>query len=139
MTAAYLGRPYAFSGTVRHGRHIGTGNGFPTVNIPAPARQMLPPNGVYFSRIELEGDIYNSISNIGINPTVNPGASGEGGIQPRTIETFIFDFDRDVYGDEVTVFFDHFSRGERRFRSREELFAQIERDCAQAMEYHKKV
>ena len=43
-TALYLGRPYAFSGTVKHGKHLGTGNGVPTINIPAPSRQMLPPN-----------------------------------------------------------------------------------------------
>ena len=130
-TAKYLGRPYAFNGEVSHGRHIGSKNGFPTINIPVPARQMLPPNGVYFSRIELGGRVYNSISNIGFNPTVSDGSR-------KTIETYIFDFDEDVYGTDVTVYFDHFSRGERKFRSREDLFDQIARDCEQAKEYHKK-
>lgn len=129
-TAHYLGRPYAFYGKVAHGRHLGSKNGFPTINIPAPARQMLPPNGVYFSRIELGGKIYNSISNIGYNPTVSD--SGK-----KTIETYIFDFDEDVYGDDVTVYFDHFSRGERKFRTREDLFDQIARDCRQAENFHK--
>ena len=137
-TALYLGRPYSFSGIVRHGRHIGSGNGFPTINIPAPARQMLPPNGVYFSRIILNGVEYKSISNIGVNPTVTQNDDqAELTVKPvKTIETFIFDFDKDVYGDEVTVYFDHFSRGERKFRSREELFDQISRDCDQALAYH---
>ena len=136
--ALYLGRPYAFSGTVRHGKHIGSSNGFPTINIPAPARQMLPPNGVYFSRIVINGIEYKSISNIGVNPTVNQSSeNAELTVRPnKAIETFIFDFNKDVYGDEVTVYFDHFSRGERKFRSREELFEQISRDCDQAMAYH---
>lgn len=131
-TAMYLGRPYAFSGTVKHGRHIGTSGGFPTINIPAPARQMLPPNGVYFSRIDIGGRQFSSVSNIGINPTVNddPGR--------KTIETNIFDYDDDAYGSDVTVYFDHFSRGERKFRDKEELFAQIARDCENARNYRKK-
>ncbi len=128
--AAYLGRPYTFEGTVKHGRHIGSKNGVPTINIPAPGRQMLPPNGVYFSTITLDGRTYNSVSNIGINPTVNDDPT------IKTIETNIFDFNDDVYGDEVTVSFDHFSRGERRFGSKDELFAQINTDISNALEFH---
>ena len=137
-TAMYLGRPYSFSGKVRHGRHLGSKNGFPTVNIPAPDRQMLPPSGVYFSRIVICGIEYKSISNIGVNPTVNQDDDhAELTTKPhKTIETFIFDFDKDIYGDEITVYFDHFSRGERKFRSREELFEQISRDCDQARAFH---
>ena len=145
-TAMYLGRPYSFSGTVSHGRRLGSRNGFPTINIPAPARQMLPPSGVYFSRIIVDGNEYCSISNIGVNPTVNEeyaadmsasqdSASDQKRVQ-KTIETYIFDFDREVYNEEVTVYFDHFSRGERKFRSKEELFDQISRDCDQARAYH---
>ena len=137
-TALYLGRPYAFPGTVAHGKNLGAKNGFPTVNIPAPERQMLPPSGVYFSRTILNGNEYKSISNIGVNPTVNQEIDhAELKVKARkTIETFIFDFDDDIYGDDVTVYFDHFSRGERKFRSKEELFEQISRDCEQARAYH---
>ena len=132
MTAKLLGRPYSFAGTVSHGKKLGSRMGIPTINIPAPARQMLPPNGVYFSRIEIGGKQYDSVSNIGINPTVNDD------IQRKTIETNIFDYDDDAYGSDVTVFFDHFSRGERKFRDKEELFAQIARDCENARNYRKK-
>lgn len=128
-TAQYLGRPYAFTGEVGHGKRLGSKNGFPTINIPAPARQMLPPNGVYFSRIVIGGRTYPSISNIGINPTVSTD-------NRKTIETFIFDFDEDVYGSDVVVYFDHFSRGERKFRSKDDLFEQISHDCELAREYH---
>ena len=131
MTAKLLGRPYSFSGTVSHGKRLGTRMGIPTINIPAPDRQMLPPNGVYFSRILIDGAIYNSVSNIGINPTVNDDKNR------KTIETNIFDFCDDAYGKDVTVFFDHFSRGERKFRDKEELFAQITRDCENALNYRK--
>ena len=129
MTARLLGRPYSFAGTVSHGKRLGTSMGIPTINIPAPKRQMLPPNGVYFSRIKIDGEIYASVSNLGCNPTVNGDSS------VRTIETNIFDFDDDVYGRDVLVCFDHFSRGERKFRDKEELFAQIARDCRNAIEY----
>ena len=132
-TAMLLGRPYSFTGTVRHGKRLGSRMGIPTINIPAPGRQMLPPNGVYFSRIFIDDTEYNSVSNIGFNPTVNDGTG------QKTIETNIFDYDDDAYGKEVTVCFDHFSRGERKFRDKEELFAQISRDCENAMNYRKKL
>lgn len=132
MTAKLLGRPYSFSGTVSHGKRLGSRMGIPTINIPAPDRQMLPPNGVYFSRILIGGSTFNSVSNIGINPTVNPDKNF------KTIETNIFDFNDDAYGEDVTVYFDHFSRGERKFRDKEELFAQIARDCENAQNYRKK-
>ncbi|MBQ3370005.1 MAG: bifunctional riboflavin kinase/FAD synthetase [Mogibacterium sp.] len=132
MTAKLLGRPYSFSGMVAHGKRLGSRMGIPTINIPAPARQMLPPNGVYFSRIQIDDHIYNSVSNIGVNPTV----SDDG--KQKVIETNIFDFDKDAYGKDIIVYFDHFSRGERKFRDKEELFAQIARDCENALNYRKK-
>ncbi len=132
MTAKLLGRPYSFCGTVKHGKKLGSRMGIPTINIPAPDRQMLPPSGVYFSRIHIDGTTYNSVSNIGVNPTVSTDTGR------KTIETNIFDFDDDAYGKEVTVYFDHFSRGERKFRDKEELFAQISRDCENALNYRKK-
>ncbi len=126
----FLGRHYSFEGRVTHGKKLGSKNGFPTINIPAPRRQMLPPDGVYFSRIEIEGKIYRSISNLGVNPTVS------GGNMDKRIETYIFDFDEDVYGDDVTVYFDHFHRPEMCFDSKEELFAQIASDCEKAIAFH---
>ncbi len=128
LTAEYLGRPYTFTGTVSHGRHLGSSKGFPTINFPAPARQMLPPNGVYFSRTILDGREYKSVSNIGMKPTV--------GSEIKTIETNIFDFDSNIYGKDVVVIFDHFSRPEVNFPNKEALFEQIARDCKNAREYY---
>jgi len=133
LTAELLGRPYSFSGTVSHGKRLGSRMGIPTINIPVSERQMLPPNGVYFSRIDIAGKTYNSVSNLGVNPTVNEDRS------VKKIETNIFGYESPeggAYGHDVTVYFDHFSRAERIFRDKEELFEQIARDCANAQEYH---
>jgi len=131
LIARYLGRPYAFKGTVTHGKRLGSAMGIPTVNIPAPSDIMLPPNGVYFSRIIIDGREYKSVSNLGTRPTVDDKTD-------KTIETNIFDYDTHAYGKDVTIYFDHFSRGEVKFASKEELFSQIAKDCEKALEYHKK-
>ena len=130
LTAAYLGRAYSFKGKVSHGNRIGSAMGIPTVNIPAPADVMLPPNGVYFSRIIIDEAEYDSVSNIGMKPTI--------GAEVKTIETNIFDFSGDLYDKEIVVYFDHFSRAELKFASKDALFEQIARDCRNAREYHKK-
>lgn len=130
LCARYLGRPYSFKGTVRHGNRIGSAMGIPTVNIKAPTDLMLPPNGVYFSRIVIDGVEYAAVSNIGVKPTI--------GAYEKTIETNIFDFSGELYDKEIVVYFDHFSRAEVKFASKDELFEQIAADCNNAREYHKK-
>lgn len=147
LTSMYLGRPYAFRGRVAHGKKLGSAMGIPTVNIPAPTDIMLPPSGVYYSRIVVEGSEFKSVSNIGTRPTVTDQSSDIKDIvfksnlessQAKNIETNIFDFSGDLYGKNIVVYFDHFSRGEVKFDSKEELFDQIKRDCEGAVEYHKK-
>ena len=135
LVRAYLGRAYSFRGRVAHGKKLGSAMGIPTVNIPAPARLMLPPSGVYFSRIVIDGMEYKSISNIGVMPTITSLETKAGA---KTIETNIFDFNDDLYDKEITVYFDHFSRGEVKFDTKEELFAQIKKDCENAANYHAK-
>lgn len=127
----YLGRTYGFKGRVEHGKKIGSRMGFPTVNIIAPWNKVLPPNGVYFSTMELDGSIYNSISNIGVKPTVGPA--------DKTIETYIFDFNDETYGKEVIVKFEKFLREEIHFDSKLQLHKQIEKDCESAIKYHNKI
>ena len=128
LAAEYLGRSYSLRGTVVHGRHLGSSNGFPTINVPAPTDQILPPNGVYFSRVIINGRTYTGVSNIGVKPTV--------GSETKVIETNIFDFSRDIYGADVEVIFDHFSRPETVFPDREALFSQIAHDCENARNYY---
>ena len=131
QTQRYLGRPLVFSGKVEHGLKLGSANGIPTANIPVDASRIAPPSGVYFSRVIIGDDEYASVSNIGYKPTVQES----GGL---SVETNIFDFDAELYGSEIAVLFDHFSRAEVKFGSKEELFDQIRKDCAGAKEYYKK-
>lgn len=119
--AAFLGRPYSFEGEVVTGRQIGRTLGFPTVNLEIGTTKLLPPYGVYATTVSWDGKEYQAISNIGEKPTVSeekkPG-----------IESYLYDFDRNLYGERVKVELLHFRRKERRFSGLEELKAQLERD-----------
>ncbi len=127
----YLGRPLVFSGVVEHGRKLGSANGIPTANIKVHESRMAPPSGVYFTRAVVGGKEYASVSNIGFKPTIQDSSI-------RSIETNLFDFDGELYGNEIKVYFDHFSRPEVKFASKDELFDQIRRDCENAKEFYKK-
>ena len=131
LASIYLGRPMMFSGRVEHGRKLGSANGIPTANIHVDDSRIVPPNGVYFTRTIFKGVEYTSVSNIGYKPTVQDNNS-------RSLETNIFDFDAELYGNEIKVLLDHFSRPEVKFDSKEELFDQIRKDCQGAKEYYKK-
>ena len=124
-----LGQPYHVGGTIVHGRHLGSSLGMPTVNIVPPEQKLLPPNGVYFSYIKMNGNIYQGITNIGTKPTV----SGEA---VMGVETYIYDFSRDVYGQEAEVYLLHYKRPEMRFDGIEALKAQMATDIAKGREYH---
>ena len=131
LACRYLGRPLTYSGVVEHGRKLGSANGIPTANIPVHDSRMAPPNGVYFTRAIVAGKEYAAVSNIGFKPTVQK----TGG---RSIETNLFDFDGELYGNKIKVLFDHFSRPEVKFGSKDELFDQIRKDCSNAKDYYKK-
>ena len=126
--ARFLGHPHLMSQTVTHGRRIGRTIGIPTINFPAPEKLILPPDGVYASTVTLpDGRKLPSITNVGCRPTVN----GEG----RTVETFLLDFDGDLYGETVCLAFHSRLRAEEKFPSLEALRQQIERDIAAARSY----
>ncbi|HBN55491.1 MAG TPA: hypothetical protein DD414_01835 [Lachnospiraceae bacterium] len=113
-----LGYPYFVCGEVLHGRQIGRTLGLPTTNlIPLPDK-LLPPNGVYLTRTYLEEDEYYGITNIGYKPTV-------GGEAHKGVETFLFDFNGDLYGKYLKVEFLEYERPEQKFHSLEELKARI--------------
>lgn len=116
-----LGRPFSIIGEVKHGRKIGRTLGFPTTNlIPSPSK-LLPPNGVYASMTSINGVNYPGLTNIGNNPTV--------GVTPeKRVETYIFDFDSDLYGATIEVFLYAFERPEMSFKSIEELKKQMNKD-----------
>lgn len=126
--AALLGTPYTVSGRVCHGARLGRTLGMPTVNLQPPAAKLLPPFGVYYSRVLYEGCTYRGISNIGCKPTVTD--VGQVGV-----ETYLYDFDREIYGEEIRVQLLAFRRPEQRFDSMEALRNQMQADIAAGREF----
>lgn len=116
-----LGRPFSIVGIVICGNKIGRTINFPTINILPDKSKLLPPNGVYVSKVKIDEKVYNSVSNIGIKPTVT-NQSNIG------IETYIFDFNEDIYDKEVEIMLYEFLRPEKKFNSISELKNQIELD-----------
>ncbi len=122
--AAMLGRPYAFQGRVVHGAKKGRTIGFPTANIQLK-RLHSPLQGVFAVQVVLaDGSEHQGVANIGRRPTLN-------GVQMQ-LEVHVFDYDEDLYGQQLTVRPTHFIRAERKFGSLDELRGQIERDAAEA-------
>lgn len=116
-----LGDRYSVCGEVVEGRKLGRTLDFPTANIIPDASKLLPARGVYSSRVIIKDDIYNGISNVGCKPTVNSGLV-------VNVETFIKDFDKDIYGQKIKVELVDFIRPEKKFNSIEELKAQVKKD-----------
>ena len=124
--ADMLGRPYSVSGTIVHGKHLGSTIGFPTINILPAADKLVPRYGVYISQVKIGSKQYKGITNIGEKPTV--------GGAPVSAETYIFDFNEDVYGKKAEVVPIRFLREEKRFGSVEMLREQLEKDMIRARE-----
>lgn len=113
-----LGYEYSITGLVVHGNRIGHQLGFPTANIETDDKfKLIAANGVYASRVEWNGKIYEGMSNIGIRPTINDFRFA--------VEVNIFDFDQDIYGECLTVYFIDRIRDEVRFATLEELSKQL--------------
>ncbi len=117
-----LGAPYSVTGTVCHGDGRGKELGLPTVNTDIPVGRVLPANGVYRSAVPIDGRIYNAVTNIGTCPTF-----GERRVHA---ETYILDFDGDLYDREIEVFLLAFLRKERKFKSQSDLILQIKLDIS---------
>lgn len=122
-----LGRPYGVEGVIVRGDRRGHTIGFPTANLH-PHNRVVPKFGVYATATLIDGIWRRSITNIGVRPTF--GAESE-----PSIESYIFDFDRELYGDVIRVRFLHRIRDERKFNGIDELKAQIERDTRRALNY----
>lgn len=119
-----LGYPYFLMGKVVYGKKIGSKDLVPTINVYPDEKKELPINGVYASKILVDGVLYEGVCNIGVRPTV----TDEKEVVKKNLEVNIFDFDRDIYGKKVNVFLYGFIREEKKFDTREELKKQIERD-----------
>jgi riboflavin kinase/FMN adenylyltransferase len=122
-----LGRPYGVEGMVERGSERGHVIGFPTANLH-PKNRVIPRNGVYVTGALIDGQWRRSVTNIGVRPTF--GAD----VEP-SVETFVMDWEGDLYGDVVRVRFLHRLRDEKKFSSVEDLKSQIERDVRRAQSY----
>jgi len=121
---ALLGHQYFVDGTVVQGEQRGRTIGFPTANL-STENELLPPHGVYATTATVEGLVYPSVTNIGVRPTVNQ--SGR-----VSIETHLFNVDRNLYGARMRVGFVQRLRDERTFESLDALKTQIQADCDRA-------
>ena len=119
----FLGHPHVLTGTVRHGRGLGSSRLFPTANLIIPPHVLVPSHGVYVTRATLEdGTSYAAVTNVGTRPTVNSGSD-------ITVEACLLDFEGDLYGKTLRVEFFQHLRDEIRFDSLDALKAQIAADA----------
>lgn len=127
---AMLGHPFTIRGEVVHGRRIGRTIGMPTINQIPPSSKLLPPCGVYISRTLIDGILYPGVTNIGYKPTV-------GAEEYIGVETYIFDYDMDLYGRMLEVELLSYLRPELEFGTLEELQTKMREDIVTAKKYFK--
>ena len=120
-----LGYQYFMQGRVMRGRQIGRSIGFPTANIGIAPHKLLPMDGAYAVRVRAVGRHWDGMLNVGCNPTLNAAA-------PRSAEVHLFDFQEDIYGQEVRVHLAGRLRGEQRFASIQALQAALTLDMQRA-------
>lgn len=113
-----LGRRYFIDGVVVEGDKVGTELGFPTINMETDS--ILLPEGVFKTTVEIEGEAFNSITYIGYRPTF----SGK----EKKVESHIFDFNREIYGKHVKIYFEKKLRDDMKFESKRSLINQIKKD-----------
>ncbi|MCX7912488.1 MAG: bifunctional riboflavin kinase/FAD synthetase, partial [Dehalococcoidales bacterium] len=116
------GRYFSLHGTVVSGVGRGQRLGFPTANISVDSAQALPPDGVYAGFAHINGKVYPSVTNIGMNPTF--------GSSRRSIETHVIDYHGDLYGHDLKIELVARLRDERKFKDAEELRKQLAEDVA---------
>lgn len=126
----FLGHPHILTGEVVSGRHLGHKLGFPTANVLLPEGVICPKHGVYACKARIGEKTYSAVTNVGSRPTVD-------GHQIRA-ESWILDFDGDLYGRTITLEFRRFLRPERKFDSLEALKAAVVRDGEQTRKYFEK-
>lgn len=125
-----LGRKYFLSGRVIKGEGRGKKIGYPTANLDYDKELIVPGQGVYVTQVKIKDMIYNSVTNIGINPTFNTG-------NEIHVESHLLDFTQDIYGDEICVVFIKKLRNEKKFSSVNDLVEQIKLDSNHARDYFK--
>ncbi|MCY4523613.1 MAG: hypothetical protein OXB84_02620, partial [Halobacteriovoraceae bacterium] len=122
-----LGRDFFITGKVIRGKSRGRSLGFPTANLNYDSNRIIPRSGVYYTRISLGKKVYNSITNIGSNPTFN-----ESNI---SVESFIIDFKKNIYNKNISLYFLKRHRDIVKFKTITELKTKIADDVKKAKEY----
>ncbi|MBZ5200207.1 bifunctional riboflavin kinase/FAD synthetase [Planomicrobium chinense] len=127
-----LNRPFRISGTVVNGDKRGRTIGFPTANVEPEIGSYVPGRGVYAVRIWVQGIEYNGVCNVGYKPTFN-----NPDVKKQTVEVYILEFDKTIYGEMVDVDWYRRIRDEQKFSGIDELKAQIQRDKETAIQFFK--
>lgn len=126
----FLGHPHTLTGQVGHGKKLGGSVlGFPTVNLHIPDGIIIPSLGVYATRLHVNHTAYLAVTNVGRRPSIT---NSDGHI---TVESFILDFEGDLYGQEIRVEFFHHIRNECTFPNYSALSEEISRNALQTREY----
>ena len=128
LVANLLGRPFSLRGPVVAGEKRGRDLGFPTANIGVGLDHALPDYGIYVTRAYVREATYESCTNIGVRPTFDAG-------EKPTVETFILDFDEDIYGHDLRIDLLHRLRGEEKFESADRLIERMHKDISETRDY----
>jgi len=115
-----LGRPHTITGKVIRGKQFGRTIEFPTINLDYNKKYILPKGGVYFTIVEYENKSYKAITNIGYNPTVAGGK--------LSVETYLLNFNKQIYNEVVKIYFINRIRDEVKFDTIDELKQQLVMD-----------
>ena len=127
--ARFLGHRHCMTQTVGHGQRLGRTIGIPTVNLTVPGHVLTPKFGVYVSRVYLpDGRSCAGVTNVGTRPTVSQGDA-------VSVETFLLDFDGDLYGQDIRLEYCKRLRGEVKFDSLEALREEIQKNIRQTRAY----
>ena len=123
----FLGYTYSIKGKVAKGKGLGKELGYPTANTVVEDKyKLIPADGIYAVQVEIENKILNGMMSIGVNPTVSANNA-------KTIEVNIFDFNRDIYGENIRIFFKQKIRDEKKFANMDELKKAIDGDKVKSL------
>jgi len=119
--------PIVLTGKIVHGKGLGKTVGMPTANLCVP-EEILPEAGVYATRVRFDERVFDSVTNIGRRPSVDHE-------KHITVETYIFDFDENIYGETLELEVIRFLRPVKKFQNLEEVHEQVKRDIEEAKKY----
>ncbi len=123
-----LGRNYSLTGKVVHGDKIGRTLGFPTANLEIEKYKLIPGNGVYVVKVQIESEVFKGLLSIGTRPTITNS-------EEKRVEVYILDFDQTIYDETISVELIHKIRDDQKFESIEELVLQMKEDQKLAEQY----